>query len=154
MLRQGIWYCCIQSCLLTFHAGKITALCDLSNNLSTVSQWYLLGIYLRLQPATLDVYRNKQITTTECRTQMLMEWQKHVTPTWSAVVKALVGIGREHLASHLAVKYGMLDLCFNFFEYIIHNSIILVSTGIPLPDTVDHKPLEEMETKCKMVRQM
>ena len=31
------------------------------------------------------------------------------------MVKALVGIGREHLASHLAVKYGMLDSCFNFF---------------------------------------
>ena len=33
-----------------------------------------------------------------------------MTPTWSAVVQALVGIGRERLAFHLATKYGMLDL--------------------------------------------
>ena len=44
---------------------------------------------------------------------MLIEWQRHVIPTWSAVVKALVGIGRERLASELATKYGMLDLYFD-----------------------------------------
>ena len=42
---------------------------------------------------------------------MLIEWQKQVTPlTWSAVVKALVGIRREGLAAHLASKYGMFAM--------------------------------------------
>ena len=44
---------------------------------------------------------------------MLIEWQRRMIPTWYAVVKALVGIGRERLASELAYKYGMLDLCFD-----------------------------------------
>ena len=37
-------------------------------------------------------------------------------PTWSAVVKALMGIGRERLASDLAAKYGMWDSCFKFYR--------------------------------------
>ena len=40
------------------------------------------------------------------RTQMLEEWQKEVTPTWSAVVQALVRIGMRHLASEIAQKHG------------------------------------------------
>ena len=44
---------------------------------------------------------------------MLIEWQRCVIPTWSAVVKALVGIGRERLASELAAKYSTLDLHFD-----------------------------------------
>ena len=78
-----------------------------------MTQWYLLGIYLGLQPSTLDPINADYKTTRECRTQMLIEWQRHVIPTWSAVVKALVGIGRERLASELATKYGMLDLYFD-----------------------------------------
>ena len=90
--------------------GKITELRDLVNELSTVSQWYLLGIYLGLHSLTLDTINADYNKLTECRMQMLIEWQRCVIPTWPAVVKALVGIGRERLASHLATKYGMLDL--------------------------------------------
>ena len=42
----------------------------------------------------------------KCRTQMLNEWQNNVTPTWSAVVQALVGIGMRRLAYQLAQKHG------------------------------------------------
>ena len=78
-----------------------------------MTQWYLLGIYLGLHPSTLDPINADYKTTKECRTQMLIEWQRCVIPTWSAVVKALVGIGRERLASELAAKYSMLDLYFD-----------------------------------------
>ena len=94
----------------TFCAGKIRDLRHLFNELSTVSQWYLLGIYLGLHPSVLDAIKKDCTDTKECLTKTLVEWQKHVIPTWSAVVKALVGIGRECLASHLATKYGTLDL--------------------------------------------
>ena len=76
-----------------------------------MSQWYLLGIYLGLCPSTLDPINADYKTTSECRMQMLIVWQNRVIPTWSAVAKALMGIGRERLASHLAAKYGMLNLC-------------------------------------------
>ena len=104
--------CNIATYVFAFHAGKITEPRDILNELSRISQWYLLGIYLGLRPSTLDPISADYKTTSECRTQMLIEWQRHVTPTWSAVVKALVGIGRERLASELATKYGMLDLHF------------------------------------------
>ena len=97
----------------TFHAGKIKELRDVLNELSTLNQWYHFGIYLRLHWSTLDAIKKDHADTKECRTQMLIEWQKHVIPTWSAVVKALMGIGRERLASHLAIKYGMLHLHFD-----------------------------------------
>ena len=82
-----------------------------------MSQWYLLGIYLGLRPPTLDPINADYKTTRDCRTQMLIEWQRRVIPTWSAVVKALVGIGRERLASELATKYGMLDLYFDLTRF-------------------------------------
>ena len=93
------------------HSGKIRELRDVLNELSTLNQWYHFGIYLGLHWSTLDAIKIDHAHTEECRTQMLIEWQKRMIPTWSAVVKALVGIGRERLASHLAEKYGTLDLC-------------------------------------------
>ena len=95
----------------SFHVGKIRELRDVLNELSTLNQWYHFGIYLGLHWSTLDAIKKDHAHTEECRTQMLIEWQKRMIPTWSAVVKALVGIGRECLASHLATKYGTLDLC-------------------------------------------
>ena len=94
--------------LFTSCAGKVTKLHVLVNELRTVSQWYLLGIYLGLHPSALDEIKEDCTDTKECCTHMLIEWQRHVIPTWTAAVKALVGIGRERLASHLAAKYGML----------------------------------------------
>ena len=95
------------ACSTYFHSGKITELHVLVNELSTVNQWYFLGIYLGLHPSTLDAINADNKTTRECRMQMLIEWQNRVIPTWSAVVKALVEIGRERLASDLAARYGI-----------------------------------------------
>ena len=81
------------------------------NELSTVNQWYLFGIYLGLPSSTVDAIKTDHSDIKQCRTHMLIQWQRHVIPTWSAVVKALMGIGRERLASHLGTKYGTLDLC-------------------------------------------
>ena len=91
-------------------AGKIRGLRDLITELSTVTQWYLLGIYLGLHLSTLEAIKRGCTDIIECLTQTLVKWQNKVTPTWSVVVKALVGIGRERLALHLATKYGMLNL--------------------------------------------
>ena len=141
----------------TFHAGKIRELRDVLNELSTLNQWYHFGIYLGLDWSTLDAIKKDYVDTKECRVQMLIEWQKRAIPTWSAVVKALVGIGRERLASHLATEYGMLYLCVSIYRYLLlalpscmHHPI-----GVRLPNTVDNKPLEQLdfaETKQKMVR--
>ena len=76
------------------------------NEMSTVSQWYLLGIYLGVDLTALATVEADYQKTEDRRTRTLIQWWNHVTPTWSAVVKALVGIGREKLAGQLAAKYG------------------------------------------------
>ena len=105
--------------LFTFYAGKVREVRDLVNELKTVTQWYLLGIYLGLHPSALDAIKKNCTDTKECCTHMLIEWQRFVIPTWSAVVKALMGIGRDRLASHLAAKYGMLNLCFDLTKLLL-----------------------------------
>ena len=77
------------------------------NEMSTVSQWYLLGIYLGVDLPTLATVKANHEDIKDRRTHMLIQWWNRVTPTWSAVVKALVGIGRGKLASQLAEKHGM-----------------------------------------------
>ena len=114
--------------LFTFYAGKVRELRVLVNELNTVTQWYLLGVYLGLHPSTLDAIKKNCTDTKECCTHMLIEWQECVIPTWSAVVKALMGIGRDRLASHLAAKYGMLNLHFDLTRFLLFALLIIVST--------------------------
>jgi len=66
-----------------------------------------LGIYLGVDLSILATIKADHEDTKNRRTQTLIEWWNHVTPTWSAVVKALVGIGSRKLASHVAKKHGM-----------------------------------------------
>ena len=121
--------------MLYLYPGKITGLRDLFNELSTVSQWYLLGIFLGLHPSTLDLINADYKTARECCMQMLIEWQNRVTPTWSAVVMALVGIGRERLASDLAAKYGN------------HTHVLtLITYKIPAVHSTDHPSLFQQES--------
>ena len=56
--------------------------------------------------STLEAIERERITIGERRTQMLNEWQKQATPTWSAVIQALVKMGMRHLATQLAQKKG------------------------------------------------
>ena len=92
--------------------AKKAELVDLFRELEGVTEWLSLGMYLGVRwPRLMDIKSDNQLTTKDRREQVLIEWQKQVTPlTWSAVVKALVGIRREGLAAHLASKYGMFAM--------------------------------------------
>ena len=94
-------------CLPPFNAGKITDLRDLLNELSTVTQWYPFGIYLGVDLTTLSGIEADYHKAKERLTRTVVQWWRNVIPTWSAVVKALVGIGRGKLASQVAAKHGM-----------------------------------------------
>ena len=76
------------------------------NELTEVSNWIPLGLTLGLKISTLEAIERERITIGERRTQMLIEWQKQATPTWSAVLQALVKMGIRSLASQLAQKHG------------------------------------------------
>ena len=84
----------------------VPELADLVSELQEVNDWILFGLHLNINPMSLDIIEKDCQTIEECRTQTLNKWQKNVTPTWSAVVQALVAIGMRHLASELAQKHG------------------------------------------------
>ena len=93
-------------------AVKTAELVDLFGELEGVTEWLYLGLYLGVRlPRLMDIKADSQLTTKDRREQVLTERQKQLTPlTWSAMVKALVGIRREGLAAHLASKYGMFAM--------------------------------------------
>ena len=88
---------------------------DLENELQEVIDWIPFGFCLGIKmPELKTIETNHPNQLKRCRIEMLEEWQKKVTPTWSAVVLALVGIGMTRLASELAQKHGWF-----------HNSFII-----------------------------
>ena len=91
------------------------------NEMTTVSQWYLLGIYLGVDLTALATIEADYQKTEDRRTHTLIQWWNRVTPTWSAVVKALVGIRREKLAGQLAAKYGMAVVILTY-QLLVHNT--------------------------------
>ena len=79
---------------------------DLVSELHEVSDWISLGVYLGIKLPELKNIEANYPTLQRRHIEMFEEWQNDMTPTWSAVVKALVGMGKRHLASELAEKYG------------------------------------------------
>ena len=81
---------------------------DLVSELRDVVSWFQLGIYLDISPTELMKIRaDHREKTDACKTEMLMTWLRQTTQvSWSAVVRALVGIGMRVLAQKVAVKYG------------------------------------------------
>ena len=80
------------------------------NELKRVNDWIPLGLNLGVEISTLEAIERERITIGERRTQMLNEWRKQETPTWSAVLQALVKMGMRHLAIQLAQKKGSFML--------------------------------------------
>ena len=79
-------------------------------DLQDINDWVTLGLLLGIKMPRLEAIKADCPTVGECRTQMLNEWLKNMTPTWSAVVQALVGIGMRRLASIIAQKHGWLSI--------------------------------------------
>ena len=82
---------------------------DLDCELYEVVDWIPLGLHLGIKQTELKIIeKNYPNDLKRRRTEMFEEWQKQVTPTWSAVVQALDEIGERRLASELAQKHGWL----------------------------------------------
>ena len=103
-------------CIYALLTVKTAELVDLFRELEGVGEWLHLGLYLGVRlPRLMDIKSENQLTTKDRREQVLIERQKQLTPlTWSAVVKALVGIRREGLAAHLASKYGRFTIAMTY----------------------------------------
>ena len=84
---------------------------DLDSELYEVIDWIPLGLHLGIKlPELKTIEANYPKDLKMCRIEMFQMWQKNVTPTWSAVVQALVGIGERRLASELTQKHGWLKI--------------------------------------------
>ena len=83
---------------------------DLESELHDVVDWIPFGLYLGIRLPKLKTIEANYSTLQRHRIEMLQEWQNNVTPTWSAVTEALVGIGMRCLASELAETHGWLKI--------------------------------------------
>lgn len=98
-------------CSFFFNSGtplpeQPAELADLVSELQDVIDWKPFGLYLGIEISKLAAIEIDRQNIADCRFQLLSEWQKQVTPTWSAVIKALMEIGMGNLASKLAQKHG------------------------------------------------
>ena len=80
------------------------------NELQEVNNWIPFGLNLGIDISKLQAIEKVYPTIEERRTQLLIEWKNQVVPTWSAVVKALMEIGKRRLAYEIAQKHGRYPL--------------------------------------------
>ena len=119
------------------------------NDLQDINDWVPLGLYLGIKMPRLEAIETDFLTVAKCRTQMLNEWQKKVTPTWSAVIQALEGIGMGRLASELAHKHGWLN-SYSFHQRITSSTFVIpLNLGTPPPKLPENDPLDELENIYK-----
>jgi len=78
---------------------------DLVDELQGVTDWFHLGLCLRVPESVLMTIQRDIWTTSECRKEMLIAWMKREVPTWSTLVKALLDMGMPDLAMEIASKY-------------------------------------------------
>ena len=129
---------------------------DLDSELHEVTDWIPLGLQLGIKLPELKIIEaNYPNNLKRHRIEMYEEWQKKVTPTWSAVVQALDEIGMRRLAFELAQKHGWLKgipyTCLLLVEQLfskIARSIFVISfnSGTPLPKLPDNVPLDQFQT--------
>ena len=86
---------------------------ELENELKDVIDWIPFGLFLEIKMEELKTIEKDYSTLQNRRLHMFYEWQKKVTPTWSAVVSALMGIGMKRLASELAHEHGWSNISYN-----------------------------------------
>ena len=79
----------------------------LVSELHDVVNWFGLGLQLDVPDTELMKIRyNCRGEVDRCKTDVFIWWMKQVDPTWSAVVRALVGIKMSSMAHKIAIKYG------------------------------------------------
>lgn len=83
---------------------------DLVNELQEVTDWFQLGLSLRVPVSVLRTIQRDLVTTNKCRQEMLIEWMKREVPKWSTIVKALLDVGMTDLAIEIAlIHFGRLN---------------------------------------------
>ena len=90
--------------------------------ISTVVQWYTLGLYLKLLPYELERINLECHFNVEGLAQMLSAWLKTGVATWLSLVRALKKMGQSNLANKIAKKKGMCLCACVFPKMLVHCS--------------------------------
>ena len=128
----------ISSC--SYAAAKLV---DLVNELQEVNNWIHFGLNLGIGISRLEAIEKNHTTIEERRMQLFIYWQNQVVPTWSAVVKALMAIGKRRLASDIAQKHGrypLLEIILAVLTYYMS----LGHIGVPEPEQSDDEDLDQL----------
>ena len=78
---------------------------DLVNELQEVTDWFQLGLSLRVPESVLKTIERDLDTTNKRKQEMLIEWMKREVPKWSTMVKALFDMGMTDQAIKIASKH-------------------------------------------------
>ena len=103
--------CTLHVCI-TNHPSPLTApatptLQELSNELTSVQNWHLLGVKLGLKIHELGtIEKDYHGDNLRCKHEMLGRWlQSSKLPTWEAVTDALDSMGEQAIALKIRTKY-------------------------------------------------
>ena len=122
---------------LFFLLHPVPEVCDLANELQKVIDWIYFGLNLGLKMEELETIEVNYPTLQRRRIEMFKEWQKKVTPTWSAVIQALMDTGMRRPAFELAQKHGWLISCTLCIKQRLTVSMFLFHSGVPPPKLPD-----------------
>ena len=79
---------------------------DLVNELQEVTDWFQLGLCLKMPLSVLrTIQQDSKEDTNKCRQETLKTWMKREVPMWSTIVKALVDMKMADLALKIASKH-------------------------------------------------
>ena len=88
-----------------------------------VSEWFQLGVYLKVLPRKLEEIRcNNRDDVIRCKTVMLLEWLKDPTlkPSWCSLVDALNKLGSNRIVHDITQKFSTL-----FIMYTVTKKVVL-----------------------------
>ena len=68
-------------------------------------RWFMLGIYLGVEPTTLKAIKEDRKTVEYCKMEMLIKWSDLEIPTWEKLIIALMDINESTVAVQIATKY-------------------------------------------------
>ena len=89
-------------------------------------RWFMLGIYLGVDDATLKAIREDKIMVEKCKVEMLIKWSFKENPTWEKLIIALLDINESTVAIKIATKYRKSQtICANMNSTCKLNYIIM-----------------------------
>ena len=89
---------------------RLLRLSDLLRAIDSVSDWFLLGVYLQVSPNKLqEIEKQHNKDASRCKVEMLSLWlQGECTPSWKLLAEALDHMKMCAIAKAIREQHGIL----------------------------------------------